>query len=130
MSKPVAKQGDRVVGIDTHVVMIPLPGGAVPTPMSFAFNGPLVDGLSPTTWIDGESVAVVGSGASNAPAHIPLAGAFQRPPSNHATVSSGSATVFVDNQPIARANDRARCCNDPADQETGHVIAGGSVFAG
>jgi len=29
--KPAAKQGDRIVGIDTHVLMVPSPGGPVPT---------------------------------------------------------------------------------------------------
>ena len=30
MSEPTAKQGDRVVGVDAHVAMIPSPGGPVP----------------------------------------------------------------------------------------------------
>lgn len=33
VGKPAAKQGDRVVGVDTHIVMIPSPGGPVPTPV-------------------------------------------------------------------------------------------------
>jgi len=130
MGKPVAKQGDRVVGIDTHIVMIPSPGGPVPTPMPFAFSGPLQDSLSSTTFIDNKGVAVKGSGASNTPSHIPVGGSFQKPPSNHATVSSGSATVFVDNKPVARASDTAKCCNDPNDGDTGLVVATGKAFAG
>ena len=29
---PAAKQGDRVQAMDTHIVMVPSPGGPVPTP--------------------------------------------------------------------------------------------------
>jgi uncharacterized Zn-binding protein involved in type VI secretion len=130
MSQPIAKQGDRIVGIDTHIVLIPSSGPPVPTPIPFAFDGPLEDSLSTTMFIDNKAVAVVGSGATNTPAHIPFGGSFQKPPSNHATISSGSSQVFVDNKAVARANDPARCCNDPADQDTGHVIAGGTTFCG
>ncbi|NUP12815.1 MAG: hypothetical protein HOW73_42800 [Polyangiaceae bacterium] len=129
MAKPVAKKGDRVVGLDTHVVLIKEQGGA-PVPMQFPFSGPIEDGLSATVFIDEEPVAVVGSVASNAPAHIPIGGPFNSPPSNKATVSAGSESVFVEDVAIARANDPAACCNDPADADTGHVVAGGTVYAG
>ena len=33
MGQPAAKQGDQVMATDTHIVMIPSPGGPVPTPL-------------------------------------------------------------------------------------------------
>jgi hypothetical protein len=48
---------------------------------------------------------------------------FQSPPGNQGTISKGSDSVFADNQPVARAGDPATCCNDPTDQDTGHVLA-------
>lgn len=32
MGQPAAKQGDRVLATDTHIVMLPAGGGLVPTP--------------------------------------------------------------------------------------------------
>lgn len=34
MGQPAAKMGDKVVGMDIHIVMIPSPGGPVPTPFA------------------------------------------------------------------------------------------------
>ncbi len=131
MGKPVAKSGDQVVGVDTHVVMVPSPGGPVPTPMPMPFSGALDDELSDRVFVGNMGVAVVGSVAHNQPTHIPMGGPFQKEPSNRASVTTGSEKVFVDGKALARADDSAKCCNDPTDQETGHVIAlGTKVFAG
>jgi uncharacterized Zn-binding protein involved in type VI secretion len=131
MSEPVAKRGDRVVGVDTHVVLVPSPGGPVPTPMPMSFDGALVDDLGGSTMIDNQPVALVGSVARNLPPHLPLGGPFQKLPANAGTISQGSSSVFVENRAVARANDPARCCNDPTDQDTAHVIvAAPTVFAG
>lgn len=130
MGKPVAKEGDRVVGLDTHVVLVSGPAGPVPTPLPLPFSGPLSGSLSSTVCVDGAAAATVDSQAQNTPAHIPVGGPFQRSPSNTGTVKQGSSTVFADNKGLARAGDPADCCNDPADSPTGHVVAGGTVLAG
>ncbi len=129
MGQPIAKQNDQVVAVDTHIVMISSPGGPVPTPLPHPFAGPLQEQLSTTVFIDNLAVALVGSVANNLPPHIPMGGPFQKPPSNKGTISQGSSTVFVDNKAVARAGDPATCCNDPMDQDTGHVVAAGVVFA-
>ncbi|MFO0759860.1 MAG: PAAR domain-containing protein [Byssovorax sp.] len=131
MSEPVAKRGDRVVGIDTHIVQITSPGGPVPTPIPLPFSGPITDNLSSTVFIDNEPAVIVGSVAHNRPPHIPTGGPFQRSPSNRATVDAGSATVFAGNHALARNGDPATCCNDPSDAQTGHVMVGtGTSFSG
>lgn len=107
MSVPAAKEGDRVVSIDTHVVMVPSPNGAVPTPTPMPFSGKLSGALAPTVFVENERAAVKGSTARNDPAHAAPAGPFQKPPSNEATVHEGSATVFFENEPAARMGDPA-----------------------
>ena len=130
MGAPGAKQDDEVVGVDTHVVMIPSPAGPVPTPMPMPFVGKLSGALSGSVRIDGKPAAVKGSTAANQPEHIPAGGPFQRPPSNQATVDAGSTTVFFDGAGAARMGDPAKTCNDPADAPNGVVIAAGTVIVG
>ena len=130
MGKPIAKRGDQVVGVDTHVILVPSPGGPVPTPMPMPFTGVLQEALAATVLSEHQSVATKDSVASNIPAHIPMGGPFQAPPSNRGTVKVGSSTVLVEHKAIARAADPADCCNDPADASTGHVLAAGTVLAG
>ena len=36
---PAAKHFDRVLGLDTHVVLMPTPSGPVPTPLPHPFIG-------------------------------------------------------------------------------------------
>jgi uncharacterized Zn-binding protein involved in type VI secretion len=127
---PGAKQGDTVVGIDTHVIMIPSPGGPVPTPMPMPFNGQLSSNLKSTVLIAGKAAAVKGSVADNSPQHVPAGGPFQKSPSNQGTVDAGSETVLFENAKAARMGDPAKTCNDPEDAPTGVVVAAGTVLIG
>jgi len=130
MGKPAAKQGDQIVGTDIHIVMIPTPGGPVPTPLPSPFVGQLDKALSTDVQIQGMPAAVQGSKASNMPPHIPIGGPFQSPPKNQAEVLIGSATVMINGKPAARMSDPALTCNDPADLPAGQVIAVSTVFIG
>lgn len=120
--KPAVKQGDRVVGVDTHVVMIPSPGGPVPTPVPMPFNGTLDGALSTDVMIENKPAAVKGSTATNTP-HVPAGGPFQKPPADKATIQAGSGTVLINNKPAAQMGGTAMTCNDPADAPNGSVIA-------
>lgn len=130
MGVPGAKQDDTVVGVDTHVIMIPSPGGPVPTPTPMPFNGKLDGDLSSTVSIDNKAAAVKGSTATNQPSHVPAGGPFQKEPSNKATVDAGSSTVFFDDKAAARLGDQAKTCNDPQDAPNGVVVASGTVIIG
>lgn len=130
MGQPAAKQGDQVVATDTHIVMIPSPGGPVPTPLPHPFTGKLDGNLSPDVKIEGKPAAVQGSTATNTPGHVPQGGPFQKPPSNKATIKLGSQTVKINGKPAARNGDKADTCNDPADLPAGTVIAAGTVMIG
>lgn len=130
MGQPAAKQGDQITATDTHIVMIPSPGGPVPTPLPHPFMGMLDGNLSPTVKIMGMSAATVGSTATNTPAHIPQGGPFQIPPTNQGQVLTGSATVMINNKPAARSGDIAMTCNDPSPLPVGTVVATGTVMIG
>lgn len=130
MGQPAAKKGDQVMATDTHIIMIPSPGGPVPTPLPHPFAGMLDGALSSDVNIEGKPAAVQGSTATNTPSHIPQGGPFQKPPADKATVMLGSATVFINGKPAARNGDKATTCNDPADLPAGTVVAVGTVFIG
>ena len=133
MGQPAAKQGDRISGIDTHIVMVPgPPAPPVPTPLPHPFQGVINGGLSSDVNIMGKPAAVVGSTADNTPPHVPTAPGttFQKPPTNKATIQRGSATVKINGKPAARSGDTALTCNDPSDLPSGTVLAVGTVMIG
>jgi uncharacterized Zn-binding protein involved in type VI secretion len=130
MGKPAAKQGDMIVATDIHIVMIPSPGGPIPTPLPHPFVGQLDGQLSTDVNIQGKPAATQGSTTTNSPAHIPQGGPFQSPPKNRGEVLLGSATVMVNGKPLARSGDTALTCNDPADLPNGSVIAVSTVMVG
>ena len=130
MGLPAAKQGDQVLATDVHVIMVPTPGGPVPTPLPHPFTGQLDGGLAGAVRIEGKPAAVQGSTATNTPSHLPQGGPFQTPPSNRATVQTGSTSVRIEGKPAARQGDTATTCNDPADAPVGTVLAAGTVRIG
>jgi uncharacterized Zn-binding protein involved in type VI secretion len=132
LSKPAAKQGDQIVATDTHIVLVPSPGGPVPTPLPHPFIGIIDGNLSKNVFIVGRPAATVSSTAKNTPPHIPTppGTSFQKPPSNTGTIIMGSATVLINGKPAARTGDTANTCNDPVDLPVGKVVAAGTVLIG
>src|SRR5579862_6949179 len=131
MGQPAAKQGDMVTATDIHILLIPSPGGPVPTPIPHPFMGILQVGLSPTVNIMSMPAAIVGSIAINNPPHIPLGpGPFAVPPTNQGQIIMGSPTVMINGQMAARNGDTAVTCNDPAPLPSGTVVAVGTVMIG
>ncbi len=130
MGQPAAKQGDQIMATDTHIIMIPSPGGPIPTPLPHPFVGIIDGNLSQDVNIMGMPAATVDSTASNTPPHIPQGGPFQSPPSNKATIKLGSTTVKINGKMAARNGDTAMTCNDPSDLPVGTVMAVGTVMIG
>ena len=130
MGQPAAKQVDQIVATDTHIIMVPSPGGPVPTPLPHPFNGIIQGNVSPNVNIMGRPAATVGSIAMNTPPHIPQGGAFQLPPTNRGQVTLGSNRVLINGKPAARNGDTAMTCNDPVDLPVGKVVAAGTVMIG
>jgi uncharacterized Zn-binding protein involved in type VI secretion len=130
MSQPAAKQGDQVTGIDTHIVMVPSPGGPIPMPTPMPFSGVLSDKLSDNVLIENKPAAVVGSTADNLPPHIPTAGPFQTPPSNKAKVLMGTRKVLINDKEAAHAGSQVETCNDPINLPNGQIVATSTVLVG
>jgi uncharacterized Zn-binding protein involved in type VI secretion len=130
MGLPAAKQGDQVVAVDIHIVLIPSPAGPVPTPLPHPFRGVVNGSLSSNVNIEGLPAATVNSTAQNTPPHIPQGGPFQNPPSNQGTIIMGSTTVSINGNGAARTGDTARTCGDPTDLPVGTVVAVSTVLIG
>jgi uncharacterized Zn-binding protein involved in type VI secretion len=122
--------GDKVVGTDTHIIMIPSPGGPVPTPLPHPYAGTITGGCSQNVMIANMPAATVGSTSMAAPPHVPQGGPFQVPPTNQGTVTKGSGTVMINNKPAARAGDTVMTCNDPAPAPTSSIVAVSTVMIG
>ncbi len=132
MGKPAAKQGDQITAVDMHIVMVPSPGGPVPTPLPHPFSGMLDGGLSTDVFIMGLPAATVGSTANNAPPHIPTppGTAFQIPPTNQAQILMGSTTVMINGKPAARSGDQTQTCADPVPNPAAILVAASTVLIG
>lgn len=130
MQQAAAKKGDLIVAqADTHMVQPSGPSGPYAAP--FPFAGSLDEGLSTDVFFDGKQAATQGSRASNRTKHVAPPGcSFVRQPDNKGQVTGGSASVYVNNKPVARSEDRAQTCADPVPNSAAKVKAAGTVFAG
>jgi uncharacterized Zn-binding protein involved in type VI secretion len=126
--QPAARQGDRIVAIDTHLIQPP--GTSPPVPVPHPFSGIIDGGVSSTVTIGGAGAATVDSTATNTPPHLPIGGSFVNPPSNRGTIKTGSGSVTINGKAAARAGDTAETCNDPRDMPVGTVVAAGTVLIG
>lgn len=131
MGQPAATEGSMVLAVDTHIVLIPSPGGPIPTPLPTPFSGQIRGGTVASVRIMGKPAAVVGSTADNLPQHVPAGGPFQTPPQNRATIQTGSASVLIGGKAAARNLDTATTCDDVAPTAPkGQVVAAGTVLFG
>ncbi len=113
MGMGAAKLGDSIVNeADIHIVLVPSPGGAEPTPQPFPFDGKISMETSDDVRVNGRPAATVGSMANNVPPHIPSSGAFEIPPTNLGRVMMGSASVRINGQGAARMGDLCETCHD------------------
>lgn len=113
MGMGAAKMGDSIVnGADIHIVLVPSPGGPVPTPQPFPFDGKIASQTSQNVRINGLPAATVGSMAQNIPPHLPGSGTFQTPPTNLGRVTMGSSTVRINGKAAARDGDFCETCHD------------------
>lgn len=129
---PAAKEGDRIVGTDMHIVMVPAGTSEVPLPLPHPFAGEIKDGLSKDVKIMGKPAATVGSIAKNSPEHAPTPPGtrFKSKPGNEGKVKVGSQTVKINGKAAARSGDPADTCNDPKELPAGQVVASGTVLIG
>jgi uncharacterized Zn-binding protein involved in type VI secretion len=108
MGVPIAKKGDPVFGVDTHVLEIE---GHLKT-QSVRFVGAMVERLSSTVFIDDKPAALVGSVAKDMGGHLAFVGSFVIPPAKTAVVAPNDCSVFIDNVRAARKGDKLDSCSD------------------
>jgi RHS repeat-associated protein len=126
MGKPGAKKNDLIVSAtpgDVHIIMIPSPGGPVPTPIPHPCASMIKDGLAPKVKVMGQPGAVKGSTSKHSPPHIPMGpGPFQKPPANKGEIVTASSNVKYESKDAAMMGDTGKMCADPADAPVGKVI--------
>lgn len=127
---PAAAMGDRIVGTDIHIVLVPSAAGPVETPTPLPFTGTITGACCPTVLITGRPAATKGSVAFNTHAHVPANGGFKIQPTNRGEVTRGSASVFICGKPAARSGDPATTCNDLGVQHKSTVVAQATVVIG
>lgn len=105
--------GDSIVNeADIHVVLVPNPGGAVPTPQPFPFKGAISANTSANVRVNRLPAATVGAVANNMPPHVSVDGPFQVQPTNVGEVVVGSSSVRINGKGAARAGDLCETCHD------------------
>lgn len=126
MGQPTAHQNSMVVGVDTHMVMVPTPGGPVPVPLPHPFAGAIQSGTVSTVKIGGQPAATKDSIAKNNPPHIPTPPgvSFQSPPDNEGKVFIGSSTVKAGGKALARLGDKVETCNFPSPMPVSTIVSG------
>jgi RHS repeat-associated protein len=113
-----AKHLDPLVGLDTHIILIPSPAGPIPTPLPHPYVGMVLDPfdyvpfLGATTYINGLPRAQAGTSGIALPPHIPMGGPFAKPPTNESEIFMGSATVLVEGEPQSFLSLPVLSCQD------------------
>jgi uncharacterized Zn-binding protein involved in type VI secretion len=114
--------GDKATGMCTHIVMVPSPGGPIPTPTPIPYSATILQGCVNNVLISGKPAAVLGSGLNHVPPHIPPGPPFGPPPPSHdGTVIKGSATVLIGGRPAARMGDTVKVCTTSTPPGTGAI---------
>jgi RHS repeat-associated protein len=133
-----SKWFDPVLGVDTHIILVPTPAGPVPTPLPNPFVGMVFDlagmafsmgfgaatgGVS-FTLVNGLPVTNTGTGATNKMTvpHLPVPGPFAKPPSDSADLMFGGLHVQFGGSHVVRLGDMALSCNDPVELPTSTVL--------
>ena len=119
MGKPVAKQGDKIVAVDTH-----LAPGSPPPAVPMPFNGTISIATHPTICVNGMPAATVSTKAMNPP-HPSVDGA-----TNNGEVIMQSTGVFFNDKMVARLGDIANTCQVSGPAPLGKVVCGCNVMAG
>lgn len=133
MGQPAATANAQVVGVDTHIVLVPTAAGPIPTPLPHPYTGLIQTALALTVTVGGQPVATADSVAVNQPPHLPTPPgvAFVKPPTNLGAVTTHSVTVTAGGKGVARVGDQVRTCNDPADAPVATIVGPvGTVMIG
>lgn len=128
--KQIATKDDKVIGMDTHIMVIPAGMSTATTPLPHPFIGKINDKVSDDVKIKDKGVAVKGSKAKHDDSmHMQLPGTikFQNNPKKEGEVTGGTGTkVKVNGKEVAVIGSQVTTCNDMGMRNNSTIIAVGA----
>ncbi len=128
--KQIAVEGNQVVGMDTHIMVVPAGTSTANVPLPHPFIGKLKDGLSDNVKIKDKKCATKDSVAKHDDStHMQLPGTikFQKNPKKEGKVTGGtSSKVKINGKEAAVIGSQVTTCNDVGMQNNSTVIAPGA----
>ena len=114
--KQIATQDDKVMGFDTHIMVIPSGPSTTTAPLPHPFIGKITDEISDNVKIKDKGVATKGSKAKHDDSmHMQLPGTiqFQNSPKCEGEVTGGTGSkVKVNGKEVAVIGSQITTCND------------------
>ena len=127
--KQLAAKDDKVMGFDTHMMVVPSGSGTATVPLPHPFIGKISEKVSEDVKIGNKGVAVKGSKAKHDDStHMQLPGTikFQTNPKKEGEVTGGTASkVKVDGKEAAVIGSQVTTCNDMGMQNNSVIMAAG-----
>ena len=128
--KQIAVEGDKVMGMDTHIMVVPAGNTTTTVPLPHPFIGKLKDKLAKDVTIKDKKCAVKDSVAKHDDSmHMQLPGTikFQNNPKKEGKVTGGtSSKVKIEGKEAAVIGSQVTTCNDMGMQNNSTVIAMGA----
>lgn len=128
--KQIAVEGDKVVGFDTHIMVVPAGTSTANVPLPHPFIGQMKDQLSNNVKIGNKQCATKGSVAKhNDSMHMQLPGTikFQKNPSKDGKVTNGtSSKVKINGKEAAVIGSQVTTCNDMGMQNNSTIVSIGA----
>ncbi|MBR6582273.1 MAG: phage baseplate assembly protein V [Treponema sp.] len=128
--KQIAVEGDKVMGMDTHIMVVPAGMSTANVPLPHPFIGKLKDKLSKDVKIKDKKCATKDSVAKHDDSmHMQLPGTikFQKNPKKEGKVTGGtSRKVKINGKEAAVIGSQVSTCNDMGMQNNSTIIAMGA----
>ena len=128
--KQIAVEGDKVIGMDTHIMVVPAGNTTTTVPLPHPFIGKLNDKLSKDVSIKDIKCATKDSVAKHDDSmHMQLPGTikFQNNPKKEGNVTGGtSSKVKINGKEAAVIGSQVTTCNDMGMQNNSTVVAMGA----
>lgn len=128
--KQIAIKDDKVMGMDTHIMVVPAGMSTATVPLPHPFIGKINDKVSDDVKIKDKGVAVKGSKAKHDDSmHMQLPGTikFQNNPKKEGEVTGGTGTkVKVNGKEVAVIGSQVTTCNDMGMRNNSTIIAVGA----
>jgi hypothetical protein len=129
-NKQIAKQNDKVMGFDTHIMVIPAGTSTANVPLPHPFIGQIKDKVSSDVKIGDKGVATKGSIAKHDDSmHMQLPGTikFQNNPKKEGEVTGGTVSkVKVNGKEVAVLGSQVTTCNDMGMQNNSTIVSIGA----